>query len=69
MLRTILESEPLGKDKVSVVVREQVNKPLTDRKRFMTHLWDVSTGHTSGHYDMMMDEAFGDFLDRVKKYS
>ena len=65
MLCTILASTIT--DGIRIVVREDDNRPVTDKRRFMTHMEILAGNFVVGHYDLQLDEAYQDFLVRCRQ--
>jgi len=66
MLSTILVSKK-NRHGIRVVVRQQDDIKIDTQERFMTHIEVDLNQFVSGHYDMAMDAAFVDFLERAKR--
>lgn len=66
MLRTILESL-ISPDHTQIVIREEEGIPLSEPRRFMTHLRNVEHGYFTGHYCLTLPQAHEDFLQRCKQ--
>lgn len=66
MLSTILASKNNRRGE-RIVVRQQNNIAIDNQERFMTHIETEAGVFCSGNYDMAMDAAFIDFLERAKR--
>jgi len=66
-LSIILASRP-NRHGLRVVVQQDENRDIDDQLRFMTDIEDTESDRfVQGHYNMTMDKAYEDFLERCER--